>query len=78
MRKGEHALLTCTPNYAYGSREVGPIPANSTLEFEVELMGWEHKANTGPMLLATVGISMFVVFAYLFWYSYKHGSVKQD
>jgi hypothetical protein len=78
MTKGEHAVLTCSPDYAYGSRAVGPIPANSTLEFEVELVGWEHKTNTGPMLLAAVGISMFAIFAYLFYFSYKHGRIKED
>eukprot|EP00227_Mantoniella_beaufortii_P019262 CAMPEP_0197577874 /NCGR_PEP_ID=MMETSP1326-20131121/2329_1 /TAXON_ID=1155430 /ORGANISM="Genus nov. species nov., Strain RCC2288" /LENGTH=643 /DNA_ID=CAMNT_0043140997 /DNA_START=76 /DNA_END=2007 /DNA_ORIENTATION=- len=40
MRKGERAILTCTPNYAYGPRATGNIPANSTLQFEVELISW--------------------------------------
>lgn len=37
---GERAKLTCTPDYAYGSRDVGNglIPANSTLIFDVELI----------------------------------------
>lgn len=39
MSKGEHAKLTCTPDYAYGASGYPPIiPANSTLVFEVELI----------------------------------------
>ena len=43
MSKGEHARLTCPPNYAYGDRDVGKglIPANSTLIFEVELIDFK-------------------------------------
>ncbi|KAF9033988.1 peptidyl-prolyl cis-trans isomerase [Hymenopellis radicata] len=36
---GEKAILTATPDYAYGSRGFPPvIPANATLKFEVELL----------------------------------------
>ncbi|KAF8236968.1 peptidyl-prolyl cis-trans isomerase [Tricholoma matsutake] len=36
---GQKAILTATPDYAYGSRGFPPvIPANSTLKFEVELL----------------------------------------
>ncbi|KAJ7596575.1 hypothetical protein C8J56DRAFT_816361 [Mycena floridula] len=36
---GEKAILTCTPDFAYGSRGFPPvIPPNSTLKFEVELL----------------------------------------
>ncbi|TFK52458.1 peptidyl-prolyl cis-trans isomerase [Heliocybe sulcata] len=36
---GEKAILTCTPDYAYGARGFPPvIPPNSTLKFEVELL----------------------------------------
>ena len=42
MLKGEKAILTCTPEYAYGARGSPPtIPANSTLKFEVELFSWK-------------------------------------
>ncbi|KAH6905804.1 hypothetical protein BKA70DRAFT_1372925 [Coprinopsis sp. MPI-PUGE-AT-0042] len=36
---GQKAILTATPDCAYGSRGFPPvIPANSTLKFEVELL----------------------------------------
>ncbi|WWC85353.1 FK506-binding protein 1 [Kwoniella dendrophila CBS 6074] len=36
---GQKAILTCTPDYAYGIKGFPPvIPANSTLKFEVELL----------------------------------------
>jgi FK506-binding protein 1 len=36
---GEKAILTCTPDYAYGERGFPPvIPGNSTLKFEVRLV----------------------------------------
>lgn len=42
LRKGEKAILTCPPEYAYGAREIsGVIPANSTLIFEVELIDFK-------------------------------------
>ncbi len=39
MKVGGKAKLTCPPAIAYGGRAVGAIPANSTLQFEVELLG---------------------------------------
>ncbi|GKZ21402.1 FK506-binding protein 1A [Aspergillus brasiliensis] len=40
MSVGEKAILTITPDYGYGSQGFpGLIPANSTLVFEVELLG---------------------------------------
>lgn len=41
MKKGEQAILTCAPNYAYGEAGSPPtIPPNSTLKFDVEVLDW--------------------------------------
>eukprot|EP00899_Mesostigma_viride_P012517 jgi/Mesvir1/21266/Mv21667-RA.1 len=41
MSKGEIAILTCSPDYAYGARGFPPvIPPNSVLLFEVELISF--------------------------------------
>ena len=41
LKVGSKATLTCPPDYAYGNQSVGGglIPANSTLIFEVEVVG---------------------------------------
>lgn len=42
MKKGEVAILTCAPDYAYGEKGSPPkIPPNATLIFEVELLDWK-------------------------------------
>ena len=42
MRKGEKAVLTCPPDYAYGAAGAGGvIPPNATLTFEVELIDFK-------------------------------------
>ncbi|KAF5339353.1 hypothetical protein D9611_009859 [Ephemerocybe angulata] len=43
MSLGETAILTVTPDYAYGARGQAPvIPGDSTLVFEVELLRIEQ------------------------------------
>jgi FKBP-type peptidyl-prolyl cis-trans isomerase len=42
MSKGETAVLTCSPDYAYGEQgHPGVIPPNATLIFEVELIDFQ-------------------------------------
>ncbi|KKP24002.1 MAG: Peptidyl-prolyl cis-trans isomerase [Candidatus Nomurabacteria bacterium GW2011_GWE1_32_28] len=38
MKTGEKRVLEIAPEFAYGENEIGPIPSNSTLIFEVELL----------------------------------------
>lgn len=38
MKVGEQRRLIVPPTYGYGNRVVGPIPANSVLVFDVELL----------------------------------------
>jgi hypothetical protein len=52
MRVGERAILTCTPEYAYG--EVGSlpkIPPNTPLRFDAELLSFtpaSKEVNLNP------------------------------
>ena len=44
MKIGEKAILEITPKYGYGASGSPPkIPANATLNFEVELLGFNEK-----------------------------------
>lgn len=41
MRKGEQAILTLTPEYAYGKAGSPPgIPPDTTLKFDIEVLSW--------------------------------------
>ena len=41
LKVGGKRKLTIPPELGYGSRDNGPIPANSTLIFEIDLLGIE-------------------------------------
>ncbi|KAK3940037.1 ppiase fkr-5 [Diplogelasinospora grovesii] len=47
---GEKRTLTVPPNYGYGQRAMGPIPAGSTLIFETELMGIDGVPKPDPIV----------------------------
>ncbi len=40
MNKGEVAIFSIDPDYAYGKKGIGPIPPNASLNFEVELINF--------------------------------------
>jgi len=43
LKVGDKAILTIPPDLGYGANATGPIPANATLIFEVELMDVKEK-----------------------------------
>lgn len=71
MQRGEVCILKLAPEYAYGSGSVGPIPPNSTLVFEIELVGWKVKSPTVLGLpIERVG-QVLGIFLCLFFAYYK-------
>ncbi|MBA0647457.1 hypothetical protein Goklo_015334 [Gossypium klotzschianum] len=53
MKKGEHALTTVQPEYAFGSsesqQELAVVPANSTVYYEVELVSFVKEKESWEM-----------------------------
>ncbi|HRJ26840.1 MAG TPA: FKBP-type peptidyl-prolyl cis-trans isomerase [Fimbriimonadaceae bacterium] len=49
MKKGGQRVLTIPPELAYGDKAVGPIPAGSTLQFELNLLRIDPKGKK-PMI----------------------------
>ena len=60
MKKGEKCIFTCEPEYAYGKVQVGPIPPNEKVTYEVELLGWEGQTKESVALLPLVTMSVFL------------------
>ncbi|KKA26457.1 hypothetical protein TD95_000162 [Thielaviopsis punctulata] len=47
---GDKRTLTIPPEYGYGNRNMGPIPAGSTLIFTTELMGIKGVTKPDPLV----------------------------
>ncbi len=56
MHVGDHATLLVPPTLAYGDRQRGSIPPNSTLKFDVELVGLKDR-SLADVLTETLGIA---------------------
>lgn len=54
LRQGDRATFTIPAEMAYGNREIGPIPANSTLVFDVEVIKVEKPKELDPWILKSV------------------------
>lgn len=53
MKKGEQALLTIAPEYAFGSsesqQELAVVPPNSTVCYEIELVSFDKEKESWDM-----------------------------
>ncbi|KAG8461445.1 hypothetical protein KFE25_001049 [Diacronema lutheri] len=64
MTVGEQAVLTIAPELGYGSRAVGPIPPNSTLTFEVELVSWSAVNALRALAKRALFVALVLAYAY--------------
>ena len=56
LQKGQKAILTCPPAYAYGAQGYPPvIPPNATLKFDVELLDFVPSVQASHILLKHTG-----------------------
>lgn len=53
MSPGERAELTCPASYAYGDRQVGAIPPNSALRFNLQMVKVEPPSFWSAVLKAS-------------------------
>lgn len=51
LRKGAKGFLICTPDKGYGNEQVGPIPPNTVLTFEIEVTDVVSAENGGYLQL---------------------------
>lgn len=63
MKKGEVALVTIAPEYAYSSTEstqdLAVVPPNSTVNYEVELVSFEKVSRVKEFLV--LGFQYFIL-----------------
>merc|ERR1711865_1229771 len=63
MQVGEQAVLRCAPEMAYGKDGNDVIPAQSTLVFDIEVLGWEDSNSVGGPDVMGLLIAGMVVLA---------------
>ena len=67
MKKGERCVLTCAPEFGYGSSGAGGvIPPNATLNFDVELIGFGPPEPMGAPQYLAIAMIIVVAGAFLF------------
>ncbi len=56
MNVGDEATLIIPPSLGYGDQDMGTIPPNSTLIFDVELLGVEQNPDNKPVNLTGIDV----------------------